>query len=251
MTVPGTEEVIEELESDLPDGYLQKLESSANYVSSGIAAVAAYAEGGGRRHLGEAYRIGSLIGVNTRVVDDLMDGDGVSQVEDREAFLNNYILSIEGDEVEPVEQESERAAYRVGEILGEELDPEVMASYIRDVRDIAVEEDKSTIEGYRSYSRGISATIGEIVGMGLGELDDFDPTTENLNFAYDLAYLGQVADDRMDADTGLDEEEMDEFYHESIERMKRHGLKGDIIGKTASIYPQIYGAMRKASDLNS
>lgn len=251
MAAPGTEEVIKELESDLPDGYLEKLEGSANYVSSGVAAVAAYAEGGGRKHFGEAYRIGSLIGVNTRIVDDLMDGDGVRQVEDREAFLDNYILSINGEEVEPVEHDAERGAYRAGEILGEELDPEVMASYIRDVRDIAVEEDKSTVEGYSSYSRGISATIGEIVGMGLGELSDFEPTTENLNFAYDLAYLGQVADDRMDADTGLDEEELEKFHQESVERMKRHGLKGEVIAQAASLYPQIYGVMKKISDFKS
>jgi hypothetical protein len=251
MTVQATEEVLEELEPDLPDAYLDKLEGSANYVSSGIAAVAAYAEGGGRRHFGEAYRIGSLIGVNTRRVDDLMDGDGIEQVEDREAFLENYIRSIEGEKVKPVEHESEEAAYRAGEIMGEVLDPEVMASYIRDVRDIAVEEDKSTIDGYSRYSRGISASIGEIVGTGLGELDDFEPTTENLNFAYDLAYLGQVADDRMDADTGLEEEDLENFHQESIERMKRHGLKGEVIAQAASLYPQIYGVMKKVSDLKS
>jgi hypothetical protein len=250
MTVPATEEVIEELEPDLPDAYLDKLEGSANYVSSGIAAVAAYAEGGGRRHFGEAYRIGSLIGVNTRIVDDLMDGDGIEQVENREAFLNNYILSIEGEKVEPVEHEFEDAAYRAGEMIGEELDPEVMASYIRDVRDIAVEEDKSTVEGYSSYSRGISATIGEIVGTGLGELEDFEPTTENLNLAYDLAYLGQVADDKMDADTGLEEEELEKFHQESIERMKRHGLKGEVIAQAASLYPQIYQLMKRKSSMN-
>ena len=249
--LPKTEEFLNQVEEDLPDSYIEKLESSANYISSGIAAVATYIEGGGLRKSGEAYRAGSLLGVNTRIVDDLMDGDGVEKVESREEFLDNYIASIEGEEVQPVEHESEEAAYTAGKLLGENLDRDIMASYVRDVRDIAVEEKKSTSEGYRSYSRGISASIGEMVAMGLEELEDFEADTETINFAYDLAYLGQMADDRMDGDTGLEDDELEEFFQESVSRMRRHGLKGRFIAEVASAYPAIYTAMKKVSETAS
>lgn len=244
MKTPSETEILEELEEDMTEEYSMRIESSANSLASGIAAATTYLAGGGRGYVTEAFRIGKLIGVNTRIVDDILDGEKIEQIEDREKFLNNYIKSLKGRKVDPVENESEKVAYRAGRILGEHLDQEVMTSYMKDVRDILKDEEKSSREGYKSYSRGVSATIGETVGMGLDELEDFSATTENLGFAYDFAYLGQVADDKMDADTGI-EEDIDEFYNEAIERINKHGLKGNIIGTFAGAYPQVYNTMRK------
>jgi hypothetical protein len=220
MEYPSTEEILEEMEPEMPDDYREKLESSVNQLSSALAAVAVYLDGGGRKNIREAYRIGNLIGINTRIVDDIMDGEEIPQVEDREKFLENCAKSIEGEEVEPVEHEAEEAAYTTARITGELLDRGAIAAYLRDVRDLAPQEDKSTVEGYKQYSRGISATIGEIIGVSLGELEDFEPTTENLSASYDLAYLGQIADDRMDGDTGLGDD-VEEFHDEAVQRIKK------------------------------
>ena len=241
---PGGDEVIDEVYDHVPEAYIERLDGSANALSSALAASTVYLEGGGRRHLGEAFRIGELLGLNTRIVDDLMDGEKVEQVNDREAFLNNYIRSIQGEEVSPVEHGCENAAYTAGRILGENTDREIMASYMKDVRDIAIVENKSTVEGYSSYSRGISATIGEITGLALEEIEDFNADTETLNFSYDLAYIGQIADDKLDGDTGLSEEKINSFYKESIQRMNRHGLKGKFIGQASALYPTLYRGLK-------
>lgn len=232
MDYPSTEDILDEMEPEIPGEYRERLDSSVNQVSSALAAVAVYIDSGGRENIREAYRIGNLIGINTRIVDDIMDGENIPEVEDRERFLENCARSVEGKEVQPVEHEAEKAAYTAAEITGEHLDRKAVAAYLRDVRDLAPQEDKSTVEGYKQYSRGISATIGEIIGVGLGELDDFEPTTENLSASYDLAYLGQVADDRMDGDTGLGED-IEKFYSEAVQRIKRHGIKGEIAGEMA------------------
>ena len=246
--LPSTDEVIGYLEEDLPEEYHQHMMNSANDIGSGVAAVAVYLSDGGRSNIRDAYRIGSLIGVNTRIVDDIMDGDHIEQVEDRERFLNNFIECIEDGEPLEIENSSENAAYTAASLMGEHLDSEIIADYVRDIRDIAIEEDKSTREGYKSYSRGISGTIGEMVAIGLGELDDFEPSTENISFAYDFAYMGQILDDKMDADTGL-EEEINEFHAESVERMNRHGKKGKAISRLSEFYPWVYSRMKDLSEV--
>lgn len=246
---PGSDEVLDEVYSHVPEAYIERLDGSANALSSALAASTVYLECGGRKHLGEAFRIGELLGLNTRIVDDLMDGENVAEVNDREAFLNNYIRSIQGEEANPVEHDAEKAAYTAGRILGENTDRDVMASYMKDVRDIAVVEDKSSRKGYSSYSRGISATIGEITGLALEEIEDFNADTETLNFSYDLAYIGQIADDKLDGDTGLSEEEINRFYRESIQRMNRHGVKGKLIGHASALYPTVYRGLKAAKNL--
>ncbi|WP_414837721.1 hypothetical protein ACK3SF_05625 [Candidatus Nanosalina sp. VS9-1] len=239
---PPRQEVIAELEG-FSTGYSERLDTSANDMASGIAAVAVYLEGGGRKNIAEAYRIGSLIGLNTRIVDDILDGEEVDAVTDKQAFLNNYIDSIHGKDVSPEENESENIAYEAGRLLGRELDTEIVSGYMQDFVDIAVEEDKSSKEGYKSYSRGISASIGELVGMALTDLDDFEADADILNFAYDFAYLGQVADDKLDADTGLGDD-IDEFYREAQERISRHGATGKFMEKASKVYPQLYRGMK-------
>ncbi|MFB6192668.1 MAG: hypothetical protein ABEK00_00280 [Candidatus Nanohaloarchaea archaeon] len=226
----------------LPTEYQEKLDSSANMMSSGLAAVATYLRGGGRRNIREAYEIGSLIGLNTRIVDDFLDGDGVPEAEDREELLNTYIQSIQDEEVPQQVQGPERALYEIGAATGEELEKEFYLPYVKDARDILLEEDKESVEGYKAYSRGVSGMIGEMVGTSLGTLEDFEPETDDLQFSYDLAYLGQVADDVMDDDLDLDE--LERFYKESVERIKRHGLTGKLSGDLASIYPRIYRGMK-------
>jgi hypothetical protein len=86
------------------------------------------------------------------------------------------------------------------------------------------------------------------VAIGLGELDDFEPSTENIGFAYDFAYMGQILDDKMDADTGL-EDEIDDFHRESVRRMNRHGKKGKAISKLSEFYPQVYSKMKDLSEV--
>ena len=249
MNIPGSDEVLDEVYDHVPEAYIERLDGSANTLSSALAASTVYIEGGGRKHLGEAFKIGELLGLNTRMVDDLMDGEKVEEVNNREVFLNNYIRSIQGEEVNPVEHEAEKAAYTAGRILGENTDRDVMASYMKDVRDIAVVEDKSSVDGYSSYSRGISATIGEITGLALEEIEDFNADTDTLNFSYDLAYIGQVADDKLDGDTGLSEEEINSFYRESIQRINRHGIKGKIIGRISTFYPTAYRGLKAVKKL--
>jgi hypothetical protein len=231
----------ERTDPHLPEQYQDRLDNSANMMSSGLAAAATYLRGGGRKNIRKAYEIGSLIGLNARVVDDFLDGDGVRKSEDREKLLNGYIQSI-NEGKSPKVDGPERALFELGAFTGEELEKDTCTDYVKDIRDILLDEDKDSVEGYKAYSRGVSGMIGEMVCLELGTLEDFDPDTEDLQFSYDLAYLGQIADDLMDDDLNL--EELEQFHKESVARMKRHGFTGKISGALAPLYPKIYRTMK-------
>lgn len=89
----------------------------------GTVSVMTYLRGGGKWFLIPSYRLGALIGVNTRIVDDLLDGDGCEPVTEREEFLEKYIRSFSSGEAEvPVETAMEDAAYTAAEILHTEIE---------------------------------------------------------------------------------------------------------------------------------
>lgn len=251
MRLESKSSYVEQLSGDLPDQYVERLERSANCMSGGIAALATYARGGGRKHPLAAYRSGSLIGLNTRIVDDLMDGDGIGPVDDRERFLENYLRSLNGGNPSPVETQAENAAYTAARWMGELCTEPYLVHYWEDIVELAVDEDKETAEGFTTHTRNAGGMIGELTAASLQHIDDFSPGTDDYAFAYDLGCLGMISDDIMDGDADIPETEVERLLSETRGRMTRHGATGIAATAGSFVYPWIYKGMKSAARAES
>lgn len=197
------------------------------------------------RIMSDGYRICGSLGVNMRVVDDLMDGDAMTQVQDRESLWDNYIESLKkGEMPEPIETEDEMIAYRAGQILHNHYNEEVieeLINHIHNLKDLLKEEDKSTEEGYRRYAEGFGGEYGKTLLTALKNIESFNPTKQNYEFVNDYGLATQIADDRFDDDIGLDKSTEKEIYEEYLKRLISHnGLVPQLIGRTGLHVPQIY-----------
>ncbi len=269
--LPSKSDIVEDIsravDSEL---YEDDLRSSPLYHGQGATSLLFYLDGGGRNHPLKAYRKGLVVGANLRVVDDLLDGDGCEQVQDRERFLDNYIETVETGVIpEYVEVAEERAAYRAGKLLREAvldreerlLEPDweivkdesgamiatehikqdglsnVLAT-LKDMRDMVITEDKSSEEGYLDYVAAAGGNSGSLISIVLDTLPDYTADTRNTELCYDIGVAGQIADDKFDADTGVDPETLDDIHMEALERLESHDSRlGNALVKLEGYYP--------------
>lgn len=193
----------------------------------------------------QGYRICGTLGVNMRIVDDLMDGDKMTQVEDRETLWDNYIHSLNTGEIpEPNETKDEKIAYRAGQIMHEYFDQSVieeLEEHLNKLRKLLKEEDKSTEEGYRKYAKGFGGEYGMTLITAMKNIDSYNPSEKNYEFARDYGLSTQIADDRFDDDIGLDYETQERLYEEFLNDLLEHnGFVPQFIGNLGLKMPKIY-----------
>lgn len=193
----------------------------------------------------QGYRICGTLGVNMRIVDDLMDGDSMTQVSDRETLWDNYIQSLKtGEMPEPNETEDEKIAYRAGQIMHEYFDQAVveeLVDHLDELRKLLKEEDKSTEEGYRRYAKGFGGEYGMMLVTAMKNIDSYEPSEEDYAFARDYGLSTQIADDRFDDDIGLDSETRDKLYEEFLNDLLSHkGVVPYAIGNAGLKIPKVY-----------
>lgn len=220
-------EVWGEIEPALGSDYRQSIEFSSSYKGAGLAATLLYVHGGGRSKLKSAYDIGGLYGVNTRIVDDVLDGDWSHEsIQDREQFLENYLDSVEtGTIPEYIEYEEEKSAYCAGSLLHDMLSADAvseLADHFKSMKQPLLEEDKSTPEGYETYIHTAGGNSAEGMVKALGTLDGFNPSETIVDGAHDMGVLLQVADDKLDDDDGLSAEWREHYYQEALEQVEQH-----------------------------
>lgn len=180
--------------------------------------------GGKTKHLKQAYETGKLIGLNVRVVDDLLDGDGCQKVENREEFLEDYIRALETGKVEKTDKNISvplRSAETMHNYFSEQV-KEPLGMQLRDMKDLTLEEDKKSYEGYLNYVNVAGGHTGELTAIGLSELPNFEITTENVDYLYDLGFSGQVIDDIYDGDVELEDGSLENILEDSLIRLEKH-----------------------------
>lgn len=232
--------------------YAERLNGSLAF-KIGFGADIVYAAGGGWRHPIRAYRLGGLIGVNTRIVDDLLDGDGCGPVEDRYGLGERYLAAFRTGEMQAaVEDDVERAAYRAATMLYDVLEPhgadviDRVHARFTEMRDLVVEEDKSTLDGYREYATAAGGVHGAVLASALDVLPDFEATPETEGFGHDFGFAVQVVDDMFDDDIGLSAGDLKPVYDEALEKVRRHdGVLPRILPRLGRTYPPLYRAFRK------
>ncbi len=207
------------------DTYRERANTAVDPMGIGAASALLYLRGGGRRYARDAYYLGALIGVNTRIVDDLLDGDGCEPVDDRDSFLDAYVTAFETGEEQPVqEQQLEAGAYHAATILHESLDTYSngivvdVTDQFRVMKQLVVEEDKSTRQGYKRYVSGAGGVHGSLLATALNVFPDYEATEEQILFAYDMGFGIQVADDIFDNDIELASDDLHDIYDHATER---------------------------------
>jgi hypothetical protein len=201
-----------------------------------------------------AFNLCGTIGESLRIVDDILDGDGCQKIEDRARFLDNYIDSVENGSLNaPIEVEEERIAYSSGAVLHQVFEEhretrekvvETMSSMSAKVRT----EDKSSREPYLEYAEAAGRDYGRLLMASLGYLPDVSPEKPDLSFASDYGFATQVADDRFDGDTGLDEDILKQIYFESLEDLSEHsGAIPQIVSNVGKRAPSVYNLLMEAN----
>lgn len=207
--------------------YVERLYSDIDAKGMGRATVLLYCIGGGRRNIRDARKLGGAIGINTRIVDDLLDGDGCKAVEDREDFMARYIESFQnGTVLEPVEVPEERLAYESASILNsylQETKPEVkeeMADTMESMKDLLHEEDKTRVGSYREYVKAAGGLHGELIVESLDVFPDYELNNKKRNFARTFGEALQVGDDIVDQDVRLENGSLEEEFEKSVAELK-------------------------------
>ncbi|MDY6766541.1 MAG: hypothetical protein SVW77_04180 [Candidatus Nanohaloarchaea archaeon] len=202
------------------------------------------------RDIRRSFTISGMMGGNTRVVDDVLDGDGCEPLdhEYRDEFLSHYIQAVAtgrtdmpdfGHDVVP-------AAYHAGATLNTLLSGDGDAKwdvvdYLMDMRDRVATEDKSTEDGYLDYISVAGGDHGALNVAAMSVLPTFDPDHRDYEFARDFAYGVQFADDWFDDDLGLERDEMVGVYEDIIrERTHHEGVIPTVIGALARLSPETY-----------
>ncbi len=247
MELPSEQELEDEVLEHGPEEYAQELRSSTMYKGFGSIAVSLYLGGGGRlKNLKESYRLGGLIGLNLRVVDDILDGDGCEAVDKRRDFMDNYIQSIKtGEAAPPVQREVESVAYRAGSALNQSITDPVTLDDItlqfQDMRDMVEEEDKSEPDEYLEYVNVGGGMAGSSIALILDDLPGYRADTRNVELAFDVGFAGQICDDMMEEDITLEERKLEKFRRKSMERLREHDRTlASVLPAVADLYSNSY-----------
>ncbi len=232
--IPGKKQIFEEVTSELPEGHDFRDRIYAHfptYQLFGWLGTWAYGYNVERETLGtstrlllgvcdgevrEAYHIAGITGLNSRIVDDILDGDGCPGVEDREEFLDRYISSLEGRHPEVLSTGAEKAAFTAGRMLNQLLDSSTidkLVDYLEELKKGVLEEDKSTKEGYSEFVE-LGGLVAVSTAVSLDVLDRFDLDRETKNLCFEIGTITQIADDRYDGDLPLGENEIEEVWQE-------------------------------------
>lgn len=199
-------------------------------TSSGVGRVTSffYIILGGRRHPIKASRLGRALGANTRIVDDLLDGDGCSPVDNRERFLQNYIKSVKQGKIsEPVDEEDEKVAYYAGKVLFNFYKeyPEAHESIIQTLNSMknkVIDEDKKQKKTYLNYVDAAGGDHGVLILEVIQILPDFEINQSKKEFVRAFSKAGQIADDIFDGDTELEDADIEKVYEEKLEELQEH-----------------------------
>ena len=201
-----------------------------------------------------AFNLCGTIGESLRIVDDILDGDGCQKIEDRSRFLNNYIDSVENGSVDaPIEVEEERIAYSSGAVLHQVFEEhrETHEKVVETINNMSAKvrtEDKSSREPYLEYAEAAGRDYGRLLMASLDYLPDVSPKEPDLSFAGDYGFATQVADDRFDGDTGLDEDILKQIYFESLEDLSEHsGAIPQIVSNVGKRAPSVYNLLMEAN----
>lgn len=220
MDVLSSDEVFSRILEACPSGYEERLKVNLTFRGVGRMSLFFYLVTGGRRYPLKARELGRVMGLNIRVVDDLLDGDLVQPVESRAEFLDNYIECFhKGVEPDVVDLGEEEVAYESGRMLHEFMEefPDVrdqMKATMIEAAGKLEEEDKTTREGYRSYVEAAGGDLGELCVEILQVLPGYELDERHRSFARDLSMAATVADDIADKDLDIEQE----FLKDELER---------------------------------
>lgn len=178
----------------------------------------------------QARRIGGAVGRNTRIVDDLLDGDGCDPVQDREAFFDNYLSAFRyGEAPEPIDTPMEEAAYAAARHLHtvfQEHDPNVledMADTLQGMGTMVTDEDKTHVDSYRTYVQAAGGLHGELCAESLQILPDYELTPERRTFANTFGQATQITDDIVDDDVELVDGSLDDELDRVLTDLREYG----------------------------
>jgi hypothetical protein len=212
MEVINSDEVLRRILGSCPSGYEERLRVNLTFRGVGRMSLFFYLVTGGRRYPLKARELGRVMGLNIRVVDDLLDGDLVEPVESRAEFLYNYIECFHrGIEPDTVDLSEEEVAYQSGRILHDFMDDfpgvrdEMKATMVEAAGKLE-DEDKTTKEGYRRYVDAAGGDLGELCVEILRVLPRYELEDRHRSFARDLSMAATVADDIADNDLNIGEE---------------------------------------------
>lgn len=224
---PSEKDILDELSSIEESSYTSRLYGDIDSKGMGRASAILYGIGGGRRHFLYARRLGGAIGINTRIVDDLLDGDGCEAVEDREDFMERYIESFRNGTVfEPVEVPEETLAYESASILNsylQETKPEAakeMVDTMENMKDLLHEEDKTQVRPYREYVKAAGGLHGELIVESLDVFPDYELNDKKRDLARTFGEALQVGDDIVDQDVRLEDGSLEEEFEKSLAELK-------------------------------
>lgn len=231
MDVLTEADIVRGLEGAMPDGYLDRLRVNLTTGGTGRVAAAVYLVQGGRRHPVAAHRLGAAVGMNIRLVDDLLDGDLAGPVEDRARFLGNYRAAFDGADPVPVDVAEERLAYAAGRTTGRYFSqfPAVhadMRATMERMRERLVDEDLSTREGYLRYLDAAGGDVGELVVEALQALPDLELTPERRRYGRAVGRAGTLADHLIDMDVPRPRAELERLLSAEADRLRRLGGPG-------------------------
>jgi hypothetical protein len=109
-------------------------------------------------------------------------------------------------------------------------------------------EDKSSREPYLEYAKAAGRDYGRLLMASLDYLPGVSPKEPDLSFAGDYGFATQVADDRFDGDTGLDEDILGNLYFESLEDFSEHsGAIPQIVSHVGRRAPSVYNLLMEAN----
>lgn len=162
-----------------------------------------------------AGNLGGIWGINTRIFDDLMDGDGCEIPSEPEEFWENYIRSFKGEESSS-DREVESLALKSAHLLSENLDGETRQKFLENLQELSNvwrNEDKSKIETYEEYLDAVGE-LGRMTVLAGCSISGTELEKAPGRIGYEVAISTQVADDIFDGDTGLEKEELAELLRE-------------------------------------
>ena len=228
--VPSEKSIKKDLENNQANQrYLNLLQTEVESKGIGRSTVILYLICSGRKHILTARRLGGAIGLNTKIVDDLLDGETIDPVSDKPAFLQNYLEVISKGEIpEPIDQPEEIYAYLAGKQLYTFLVqfPEThrnVLAVLGSMEKMLHSEDKTMLKPYREYVAAAGGLHGELLVEALAVCNDFDVTEEKREFANCFGKTLQIGDDIVDNDVELEDGNLREEFDRSVTELKSFG----------------------------
>lgn len=189
----------------------------------------------------KAGLMGGIWGINTRIFDDLMDGDGCESPDDKQQFWHKYVSCFQGEEPDP-DSEIEELAFWSAKLLVDNFNEENQKNFVnglQTIMEVGSNEDKSTEEGYREYIRA-AGTLGELTIECIKPAEGKQVTEGISRIGYEVGLVTQVADDIEDEDVELSDDKMLEIM--SSERQKFETFTGKLF---AFLFSNGYGTIAK------